>query len=76
MTMLSTLSHSVSGDSLPPSLPASTVDQAIGFLRLYNLSADQQLTIEAAIGQVAEQQNWSRKQAALWLHKKAFPEVY
>ncbi|NEQ29140.1 MAG: hypothetical protein F6K28_61420 [Microcoleus sp. SIO2G3] len=74
--MLSTLSHSVSVDSLSPSLPASTVDQAIGFLRLYHLSADQQLTIEAAIGQVATQRNCSRKQAALWLHKRAFPEAY
>lgn len=74
--MLSTLSQSVSVDPLSPSLPASTVDQAIGFLRLYNLSADQQFTIEAAIGQVAKQRNCSRNQAALWLHRRAFPEVY
>lgn len=74
--MLSTLSQSVSVDSLPPSLPVSTVDQAIGFLRLYNLSADQQFTIEAAIGLVAQQRNCSRNQAALWLHRRAFPEVY
>lgn len=74
--MLPTLSQSVSVDSRSLSLPASAIDQAIQFLRLYNLSADQQLTIEHAIGQVAQQRNCSRKQAAWWLHKKAFPELY
>lgn len=74
--MLSTLCQSVPTDSLSPSLPASTVDQAMGFLQLYTLSADQQRTIEAAIGLIAHQRNCSRNQAALWLHRRAFLEVY
>ena len=74
--MLSTLFQSVPVDSRSLSLPASTIDQAIGFFQLYNLSADQQLTIEAAIGLVAQQRNCSRKQAAWWLHRRAFPDLY
>lgn len=74
--MLSTLSPAVQFDSLSPNPTVSAIDQAIQFLRLYNLSADQQLTIEHAIGQVAQQRNCSRKQAAWWLHKQAFSELY
>lgn len=72
--MLSTLPLSVQADSPSPILPVSEIDQAIEFLKLYILSADQQIAIEHAIGQVAKQKNCSRNQAALWLHKKAFPD--
>ncbi|MBD2465620.1 hypothetical protein H6G89_32015 [Oscillatoria sp. FACHB-1407] len=74
--MLSTLTKFKHSVSVPVSLPTSAIEQAIQFLKLYNLSDDQQLTIKAAIDEVALQRNCFRQQAAWWLNKKAFPEIY
>jgi hypothetical protein len=53
--MLSTLTKFKHSISVPVSLPTSAIEQALQFLKLYNFSADQQLTIEAAISEVALQ---------------------
>lgn len=74
--MLSTLAQFKPATPVPVSLTTSAIEQAVQFLKLYNLSAVQQMTIEAAIGEVALQHNCSRQQAAWWLNKQAFPEIF
>lgn len=59
---------------------AQTIDAQIStvtyLLCKYNLTADEQITIENTIGLVATQHNWTRQKAAWYLHRKAFPELY
>ncbi|MBD2465586.1 hypothetical protein H6G89_31835 [Oscillatoria sp. FACHB-1407] len=73
--MVSTLVRPVQSALTAPSLSASAIE-AIQFLSLSNLSADQQIIVETAIGQVALQRNCSRLTAAYWLNSKAFPELF
>jgi len=74
--MVSTLAKPVQSVLLTLSLPTSAIEQAIQFLKLSNLSADQQITIETAIGHIAKHRNCSRQQAAWWLHRRAFPTLF
>ena len=51
------------------------VSTVVDLLKKYNLTADEQIAIEAAIGLVAAQHRWSRRRAAWFLHCKAFPNA-
>jgi hypothetical protein len=51
---------------------AAVISRATALLRLVRLSAQDQLTIEHAIGLIAIDRNCSRDRAAQVLHRQAF----
>ncbi|BAS60467.1 MULTISPECIES: hypothetical protein [Leptolyngbya] len=68
--MLSVSSTSLSTDE------AAIVDHAAELLKLVNLSMNDQLTIEHAIGLIAINRNCTRPRAAQILNKIAFPQNF